>query len=338
MKALVLGGAGFIGYHLCKRLLNDGHEVFCVDNFSRGKEDEDFEELKNKYYSNLISIKLDLSSREIVNGNFGMIMFEDIFIDINDIDIILHLSAINGTKNFYEKSCEVLEVNTLSLINILNFLRDKEYKGKMIWMSSSEVYAGIDCPYPTPEVTNVAIEDVYNPRWSYAGSKILGELLCINYARQYYLDINIVRPHNIYGPRMGYDHVIPEFIIRALKKENPFKIYGKPGATRAFCYIDDFIDGLIILSKINKTDDMIFNIGDYKNSVTIHRLAKMITGEMGYSPSIDILDSPEGSTSRRCPDITKMCGLGYKPNTSLDKGLYKTIEWYRRNYEEKTLR
>lgn len=347
MKALVLGGAGFIGYHLCKRLLDDGHEVCCVDDFSRGHYDNDFANIDES--SDLMKFdRLDLTIEDIFVEHYETFQYYrpglllGIFREFNP-DVIFHLLAVNGTKNFYGKSCEVLEVNVLSLIYVLRMLNGEKYKGKFIWTSSSEVYAGnVDNLYPTPEVKNVSIEDVYNPRWSYAGSKIIGELLCINYSRQYDLDINIVRPHNIYGPRMGYDHVIPEFILRVLEKEDPFKIYGN--SIRSFCYVDDFVEGLMILSKLGRVEDTIFNIGDdrfskdmYSMAVRIYNRINKFDGCADYDPVVEILGLPEGSTNRRCPDITKMRKLGYDPKIMLDEGLERTIGWYKNDYKKKIM-
>jgi len=315
MKVLVTGGAGFIGYHLSKKLADEGNEVVICDNFSRGKMDGHFRSLIMQ--DNVEYLDIDLrDNAELHNLR-------------QDFDIIYHLAAVNGTKNFYERPHEVLATNIRSLMNILNWIQTTQHK-RMVWTSSSETYAGTpDIPIPTPEDVPLTISDVTNPRFSYAGSKIAGELLCLSYAKAYELDISIVRPHNIYGPRMGYDHVIPEFFSRILQKENPFKVYGG-NQTRAFCFIDDFVRGLQLIGKHNSSTTEIFNLGDDREEISIYNLARMIFELTRFYPEWDSLAPPAGSTPRRCPDISKVKQLGYSPIVSLVDGLTMTYEWYRK--------
>lgn len=317
MKVLITGGVGFIGFHLAKQLSEDGMQVVILDNLFRGQIDDDFRDLIGR--DNVGFINVDLTEKEV---------FDTLE---SDFDIVYHLAAINGTKYFYEIPEKVLRTNILSLVNVLDWIVRTNSK-KLIWLSSSEVYAGAvitgELPVPTPEDVPLTIADVANPRNSYAGSKIAGELLCLSYANAYSLDIRIVRPHNIYGPRMGYEHVIPRFITRIINGDDPFKIYGDM-QSRSFCYVDDFVDGIELLSKSPLFDaQRIVNIGG-DDEITILDLAKRMFDLFDFHPELEILPALEGSVNRRCPDIS-LAGkaLGYMPKIDLETGLRKTFDWY----------
>ncbi|MFH1225439.1 MAG: NAD-dependent epimerase/dehydratase family protein [Candidatus Diapherotrites archaeon] len=350
-RVLVTGGAGFIGMHLAKALalrgtadalagrgIADGAalcgavrgsardelrgcEVTIADNLSRGKADAEFKELCA--LKNVDFINADLS----VHGGTKKLGKPDAF------DFVYHLAAINGTRFFYEKPEEVLRVNISSALNILEWLKSRKGNGaKIIFSSSSEAYAGGVSlgvsKIPTPETAPLVIEDVKNPRWSYGGSKIAGELLFVNYARRYGFPFSIVRYHNVYGPRMGNEHVIPEFIMRAQRGENPFKIQGG-GQTRAFCFVDDAVRATIMVAESEKTVGEIVHIGNDKEEIKISELAGRVCRMLGYEPELQVVPSPEGSAMRRCPDITKLRTLtGFEPKVSLAEGLKKTAEWY----------
>lgn len=312
-KILVCGGAGFIGYHLVKRLAKDKrNKIWVLDNFERGGNDKEFKSLpKNVKHIN----KDILENTEIILCSSLVMPFDEVY----------HLAAINGTKNFYERPCDVLNVNVIGTINILNWFVASKSK-KLLFTSSSETYAGTkDKKIPTPEDVPLTIEDVTNPRWSYAGSKIIGELFCLNYAKKYKKQISVIRYHNIYGPRMGNDHVIPEFCKRI--KENPFKIYGGT-ETRAFCYVDDAVEATIKVMRSKKTNGKIIHIGNDKEEIPIITLAKKMCQIAKKNPKFKILPAPKGSTKRRCPDITKLRKLGFEPNINLESGLKKTMQWY----------
>jgi len=316
MKILVTGGAGFIGYHLANRLVENGNDVTICDNLFRGKMDRDFRGLVEK--PNVAFINVDLTKASELTNLDG------------DFDIIYHLAAINGTKYFYEIPHQVLKVNILSLLNILDFISASDCK-KLVWTSSSEVYSGTEMAYgvdiPTPEDIPLAINDVGNPRFSYAGSKVVGELLCLNYSKAYGFDVGLVRPHNIYGPRMGFEHVIPEFLKRIFEREDPFKIYGG-NQTRSFCYIDDAVSALEKLGSIKvKTD--ILNMGNNQEEIKIEDLALRMFDLADFHPQIEILEPLKGSVSRRCPDIKKAKKiLDFEPRVDLNEGLKKTMAWY----------
>ena len=210
-KCLITGGAGFIGFHLASYLVDNGNQVTILDNFDRGKNDEDFSNLLDNKKIQFLRVDITCPTA---------------FANLSDYDLIFHLAAINGTKNFYNIPEKVIKVGILGTINILDWFK-KQKKGRLLFSSSSEAYSGAldlmkeDFPIPTPEDIPLVISDPSNLRWSYGGSKIMGEILMHSYAKSYNLNsrICVIRYHNIYGPRMGYEHVVPQFIERILKKE-----------------------------------------------------------------------------------------------------------------------
>ena len=177
------------------------------------------------------------------------------------------------------------------------------------------------------------IPDIYNPRYSYSGGKILNELLAIHYTANCGLRTIICRPHNFYGPDMGIGHVIPQFILRMKKlqeegnnPENIFTIQGRGDESRAFCYIDDAIDGLL-LATVKGSDKGIYHLGT-QEEISINHLATEISRLFKIKIKIKPGSLLPGGTSRRCPDISKICSLGYEPKFTLEDGLKKTIAWY----------
>lgn len=329
-KILITGGAGFIGYHLSKQLLKDPNmELVLVDNLKRGRMDADFEELLKDKRVKFLNLDLtDLKSYE----NLG-----------NGYEHIYHLAAINGTKLFYEIPHEVLRINALSLIYMLDWFKDKNRDGKFCFTSSNETYAGglnafNQLPIPTPEKVPLVIDDTYNPRWSYASTKLIGELFVINYAKMHEFRALIVRPHNFYGPRAGYKgHVIPDFCERIAAKVDPFPIYGADD-TRTFCYIEDAMRAMQMLMDSLKTDGQpieTVHIGDFRE-ITMKQLAEIMFEVTGWKPKeLDIKTSPPGSVKRRLADVSKLQNLtGWKPEISLEEGLKRTYDWYFKNPEK----
>lgn len=328
-KILITGAAGFIGCHLAKRLLQiygDACRLVLIDNLQRGRKDTEFSKLlEDPRVSFLV---LDLTDPEVYS-KLG-----------NGYDHVYHLAAMNGTKTFYEKPHEVLRVNTLSLIHMLEWFRKENAHGKFCFTSSNEAYAGgliafNKLPIPTPEAVPLVIEDPYNPRWSYASTKLVGELFVIHYAKMYNFRALLVRPHNFYGPRAGYKgHVIPDFCERIGAKTDPFPIYGADD-TRTFCYIDDAVRAMQMLMDSPKTDGQpieTVHIGD-SEEITMRELAEKMFNVVGWHPrKLDIKNGPPGSVKRRLADIRKLQKLtGWKPEVSLEEGLKRTYEWYLKN-------
>jgi len=319
-KVLVTGAAGFLGYHLSLRLHQAGYELTLCDNFTRGKKDSSFDRICEQKGARFLD--LDLTNQK---------SFQELG---NSYDAVYHLAAINGTRFFYEKPDQVLRTNLLSTIYLLDWFKNSRSK-KFIFTSSSETYAGTielkEGPLPTPEKVPLCIPDIFNPRFSYAGSKIAGELLVVHYGRQQNFATQIVRYHNVYGPRMGKEHVIPQFILRALAKEDPFKIFGQHHK-RSFCYVSDAIEATIQLAECDRLIGEIVHIGNPKEEIEMIELAEKICKLAQWQPKFEIHPAPEGSVSRRLPDTRKMEEeLHFKPQIDLTTGLNKTYEWYLKN-------
>ena len=325
-KILITGGAGFVGYYLVKHLLETEKEVFLtvVDNLSRGKKDTDFETLLKD--SRVTLLELDLTDP----GAYKMLG--------SGYTHVYHLAAVNGTKIFYEIPQEVLRINTLSLIYMLEWFRKENSSGKFLFTSSNEAYAGgLNAfgilPIPTPEKVPLVIDDPYNPRWSYASTKLVGELFVIHYAQAYNFRAVIVRPHNFYGPRAGYGgHVIPDFCERIAVKTDPFPVFGMDD-TRTFCYITDAVRAMQLLMDSPKTDIQpieTVHIGSNGEILMKDLLEKMFKVTDWRPKEFDIKNSPPGSVKRRLADISKLQGLtGWKPEVSLEEGLRLTYNWYK---------
>lgn len=323
-KILITGGAGFIGYHLAKRLASQGHQITLADNFFRGKRDADFQALIKK--PNVRFIKADLTESKSWHKLGG------------GYDQVYHLVGINGTKLFYKIPHEVLRIGISTTMNALEWFRSKNNKpeAKILYTSSNEAYASAleafgKLPIPTPENVPLVIADTYNPRWSYGGQKLIGELFFIHYAKAYNFRMSIVRPHNFYGPRAGYDHVIPEIIERVSAQQEPFPIFGADD-TRSFCYIDDAVAAIQKVMESKKTDGGTYHIGT-KEETRIKTLAEHLFKLMGWKPKkIIIKKSPAGSVKRRLADVSKIRKhVGHRAKTPLKTGLQKTIEWYLEN-------
>ncbi len=320
-KILITGGTGFIGYHLAKRLLTDGHEVVVADNFFRSEYDADLKILLER--TNIKLIKADLTdplSWDLIGSGY---------------DHVYHLVGINGTKLFYEIPHEVLRIGITTTLNALDWFRTKNNNpnAKILYTSSNEAYAGAldafgQLPIPTPENVPLIIADPYNARWSYAGQKLIGELLFIHYSRAYNLRMSIVRPHNFYGPREGYLHVIPEIIERIKQKTDPFPIFGAD-ETRSFCYIGDAIEAMVDVMKSKETDGETYHIGSNEET-RIMDLVNEIFTVMNWRPNkFEIKNSPEGSVRRRLPDVSKIKKvLGWEAITTLRNGLPAMVDWY----------
>lgn len=326
-KILITGGAGFIGYHLAKDLHEKGNNVTICDNLFRGKLDQALQDLIN---AGVQFKKIDLMNKDELAG-LG-----------TDYDQVYHLAAINGTRHFYEIPTKVLKADILTVMNILDwFVTLPDYKNKkLLFSSTTETFASTssvtDVPIPTPENTPLCVADPFNLRWSYAGSKILGELFCIAYWKKLGVPMTIVRYANVYGPRMGYDHVMPEFMVRMMKKEDPFNIYGGDN-TRTFCYITDAVRATQMVMDSDKTTGEILHLGTDQGEISMVDLAERMFEQFNWKPEkVEVHNAPEGSVKRRCPDVSKIKALtGFVAEVPLQEGLQKMWEWYKEHPEQK---
>lgn len=326
-RIIVTGASGFIGYHLADYLAKQADtEVTVIDNHARGIPDEMFNTLVKR--ENVVYLNEDMTSKNFYSKLSGK------------YDEVYHLAAINGTKNFYERPYDVLRANILSLMNMLEWCTPDNCGG-FLFSSSSETYAGtLNCflgEYPefipTKENVPLAIDNVLNPRWSYGGSKIIGEILVANYCRVHNVKFKIIRYHNIYGVRMGYDHVLPEFFKRIYKKENPFKIYGGE-ETRAFCTVADGVKATEAVMLSDKCNGEIVHIGNSTQEVKIIDLLKMTLDIAGFHPEIEVHPAPEGCVMRRCPNTDKLYELtGFNATQTLQDALPEMYQWYMDAYK-----
>ena len=307
-KYLVTGGTGFIGRSLVSALIKKGYDVTVLDNESRGS----FEKF-GKVAEELKFIKGDIRDKEVVLKA------------CKNINSVVHLAYINGTENFYKKPDLVLDVGVKGMLNVIDASISNNVE-ELFLASSSEVYNNPSC-IPTPENVPLIIPDPLNPRYSYAGGKMISELLVLNNSKHFKKTI-IFRPHNVYGPAMGYEHVIPQFIMKmkALSKDAKFPIQGDGLQSRAFIYIDDFTAGLMNVLQKGK-DREIYHIGT-SDEISIKDLAFTIAKLFDIKITIVAGELTQGSPERRCPDITKIKKLGFQPKIHLEQGLRKTIDWY----------
>ena len=318
-RILVTGGSGFVGSGLVKALVKAGHGVRVLDDNSRGTP------------RRLAGVAKDI---EFVAG------------DIRDaaqvekaaqgMDEVHHLAFVNGTEFFYSQPDLVLDVGVRGMVNVIDSCR-KHNIGTLMLASSSEVYQ-TPPKVPTDETAPLAIPDPLNPRYSYGGGKLISELMAINYGRKYFNRVLIFRPHNVYGPAMGWEHVVPQLALRlnAAAKAQPsgtirLDIQGTGKETRSFCFIDDLVAGVMVMRE--KGEHLgIYHVGTMEE-VTIADLAHRIAGIYGREIALVAGKPAPGGTVRRCPNISKLAKLGYKPRVPLSEGLRPTLDWYRKNAE-----
>ncbi|MAH02603.1 MAG: NAD-dependent dehydratase [Candidatus Pelagibacter sp.] len=302
---LVTGGTGFIGSNICQLLVNANHSVKIFDNNSRGSINQ-IKKIKNK----IKFIKGDIRNKQLLDK------------ELKNADAVIHLAYVNGTKYFYSKPILVLDIAVKGIMNVIEACIKNKIK-ELYLASSSEVYQTPN-KIPTDENEPLKIPNIFNPRYSYGGGKILTELLGIHYGKKYFKKLIIFRPHNVYGPNMGYDHVIPEFINRfKSKKSKNFKIQGTGSEIRSFIYIEDFIDAFNLILKRGKHLN-IYNIGT-NEKIKIKNLAYKLSKILKKKITIKKTSPAEGGTKIRVPNINKIKKLGFKAKFSLDRGLRKII-------------
>ena len=304
-KFLITGGTGFIGSNISNMLADKGHKVVVFDNNRRGK----LNRIRNK---NIKFIKGDIRSLKDLNKA------------IRGVNAVIHLAYINGTKYFYSQADLVLDIAAKGLINIFDLCIKNKIK-ELYLASSSEVYQN---PFkiPTDENEMLKVPDIYNPRYSYGGGKILTELYGINFGRKFFKKLVIFRPHNVYGNDMGNEHVIPELInkVKNLNSKGKLKIQGSGKETRSFIHIEDFCRAFDLLIKKGKHLN-IYNLGT-EERVSINKLLKYI--KKCSDKKFSILKGPikKGGTQHRCPNISKIKKLGFKQKIKLLNGINQLIK------------
>ena len=316
-KVLILGGSGFIGYGIAKLLSeNISNAITIADILPDEHKDKDLQNLLSN--SNISMIEGDFTNPK---------MFDKLE---KDYDFIYMLASVVGVNRCIEEPHEVLRINTLLIQNTLDWLISCK-SGKVIFSSSSECYAAttekLNFEIPTAEDVPLAIEQIGHPRFTYAVTKIFGESAFLNYSKVYNFPLTIVRYQNIFGPRMGFKHVIPHLVERFLQDQEEFKIYGAH-QTRAFCYLSDAAKGTVLAMESSSSNQEVFHIGSDKE-ITIEELTTYVGEIMNYNGRYTNAETYPGSVSRRCPDITKARNiLNYNPVVNWKDGVKKTVLWY----------
>jgi dTDP-glucose 4,6-dehydratase/UDP-glucose 4-epimerase len=318
-RFLVTGGTGFLGSALVRRLVQDGHRVRVLDNNWRG------------LASRLADVQHDV---ELIEGDIRDASAVSRACD--GVTHVCHLASVNGTEHFYTQPDLVLDVGVRGMLNVIDACREKGVR-TLLLASSSEVYQAPG-KIPTDESVGMLIPDALNPRFSYAGAKLVSELMALHWAAKHVARVVVFRPHNVYGPDMGTEHVIPQFALRMsdLIRKLPrgpinFPIEGTGTETRAFVHIDDAIDGLMCLVERGAHKN-IYHLGNdvETDMATLARqVARCFDREIYVVPGA----LKPGGTARRCPDISKLRALGFAPRVALTGGLQQTVRWYRDNLD-----
>ena len=311
-RILVTGGTGFIGSALVKALVHCGEAVRVFDDNSRGAA------------RRLREVAHDI---ELIKGDIRDAAAVDAA--MRGIEEVHHLAFVNGTATFYSAPERVLDVGVKGIVNVIDCCRRRGI-GHLVLASSSEVYQSPP-RVPTDESAPLVIPDPFNPRLSYAAGKIISEMMVINHGRKHFERVLIFRPHNVYGPDMGLDHVIPQFAMRLKQTASAggaagFPIQGSGEETRSFCHVDDLVAGVMVMRERGEHLG-IYHIGTAEE-VTIADLARRMAAIAGREIVIEPSAVLAGSTPRRCPDISKLRALGYEPRVLLDEGLPPTLKWY----------
>lgn len=303
MKVLVTGGLGFLGGRLSTALAERGHEVTALDDRSRASASPAVD-----------VVEADVRDATAVRAACA------------GADAVAHLAAVQGTGNFYRVPDEVLDVNLRGVLNVAEACAEEGVR-RLLFSSSSEVY-GLPRVFPTREDEPLVVPDPANPRWSYGGSKIAGELVVVNYARRRGFEFAILRYHNVYGPAMGWDHVIPQF-IRRLELGEEFTIQGDGEQARSFCYVDDAVAATVAALEEPAAANEILNVGNPGEERTINELAALLADVAGKPIEPRHLPFEGEGTRRRVPDVARARELlGFTPRVSLEEGLRRTYEWY----------
>lgn len=321
-KVLILGGAGFIGLNVSRILAKKGYGITIGDNFARNQNDVEFNEF------------LDQSGTKFIEEDFANPAAWDLL--DKDYDYFYMLASMIGVNTTLEIPEEIIRVNTALIFNSLEWVKTTKIKN-VLFTSTSECYSGtIDrfgYAIPTPEDIPLCIEDIGHPRFTYAVTKMLGESGFIQYARKYDFNCAIVRYSNIFGPRMGFNHVIPHLVQRFLNQESPYRVFGHD-QTRSFCYIDDGAMGTVLAMEKNTAHDGTYHIGA-TDEITMEELIKEVGKYFNYDGEYVNAPTYPGSVSRRGADITKAKNeLGFDPKTNWREGLKPMLDWYTNYYHE----
>ena len=305
-KVLITGGAGFVGSHLCDRLVEDGHEVLCVDNFFTGSRD------------NILEL--------IDQPHFELLRHDVTFPLYVEVDEIYNLACPASPIHYQMDPVQTTKTSVHGAINMLGLA--KRTKAKILQASTSEVYGDPEVhPQGEDYLGNV---NTIGPRGCYDEGKRCAETLFFDYHRQYNVKIRVARIFNTYGPRMHPDdgRVVSNFIVQALKGE-PITIYGDGSQTRSFCFVDDLVNGLVHLMEADNTITGPVNLGN-PVEMTIRELGEQVIEMTGAKSELIEKPLPSDDPTQRCPDINRAkTQLGWVPSVALEDGLKRTIQYFK---------
>jgi UDP-glucuronate decarboxylase len=306
-RVMVTGGAGFLGSHLCQRLLREGHDVLCVDNYFTGRKDNIVDLLNDKHF-------------EVMRHDVTFPLYVE-------VDEIYNLACPASPVHYQFDPVQTTKTSVIGAINMLGLA--KRVGAKILQASTSEVY-GDPTIHPQTEDYRGNVNPL-GPRACYDEGKRCAETLFFDYHRQHKVDIKVVRIFNTYGPRMHPNdgRVVSNFIMQALRGED-ITLYGDGSQTRAFCYVDDLIEGFMRLMATGRDFTGPINIGN-PHEIQIRELAERVIGLVGSQTRIVHRPLPQDDPLQRCPDISLASSvLGWTPGVELDTGLRRTIDYFRR--------
>jgi UDP-glucose 4-epimerase len=319
-KALITGGAGFIGGFLAEHLLDLGWRVDILDNFARGRSDRFLKDLLARDGARLIEC-------DLLAGEDAVATLDQ------DYSHLFHFAAILGVQNVIDNPGRTLSANVRLLETALALGRRQAALDRFVFASTSEVYAGsletVGLAIPTPEDHVIALPDLARPRTSYMLSKLYGESM----VRLSGLPYTILRPHNVYGPRMGQSHVVPQLLRKAFDAPDGGAIeVFSVDHTRTFCFIDDAVEMARRAAMSEICRDEVLNVGAQAPEHRIEELAHIVIETVGKDLTIAPGPETQGSPSRRAPDMTRMFErTGYAAAVGLAEGVRRAYDWYRAN-------
>lgn len=304
-RMLVTGGAGFIGSHLCERLLKDGHQVIAVDNYFTGRRENIFAMLGDRNF-------------EVLRHDVTLPLYVE-------VDEIFNLASPASPIHYQFDPVQTVKTNVLGAINMLGLA--KRLKVRILQASTSEVYGDPEV-HPQSESYSGSVNPI-GPRACYDEGKRCAETLFFDYQRQHKVAIKVVRIFNTYGPRMALNdgRVVSNFIVQALRGE-AITLYGNGMQTRAFCYVDDLVEGIVRAMKTEESFIGPVNLGN-PVEMPIRNLAELIIDLTGSKSRIEYLPLPKDDPKQRCPDIAlAKSKMGWQPRVDLKDGLTKTIAYF----------
>ncbi|MFC1608184.1 NAD-dependent epimerase/dehydratase family protein [Candidatus Latescibacterota bacterium] len=311
-KIFITGGAGFIGSKLTSKFSSD-NTIVLFDNLSRNT---------IKHTSLLDNPNISLIQGDILD-------FSQVRSAMADADIVIHAAAIAGIDTVVKNPVLTMEVNMLGTANVLRAAHESNVSNRFIDFSTSEVFGSM--AYRVKEDSHAVTGSAGEARWIYAVSKIAGEHLSFAYYRQYDLPIVTIRPFNIYGPGQTGEGAMHTFLVQALRNEDIF-IYGDGTQIRAWCYVDDMVEGILLALEKPEAIGHSFNIGNSKAVMTIYGLAQTILRMLNSKSKIQFKEPLSADIELRIPETQKAYDiLGFKAKVDIEEGILRTAEWYKKN-------